>query len=242
MTITGRGQIRAVIFDFFGTLVPSFSLKAHTAVLRQMAVTVGAPSDGFVQRWIETFDERVTGVFPDVESNIRSICTEFSVEPGSRDCTRAAELRFDYERQHLTPRPHVIDMLRELRKRGYKIGLISDCSSELPILWGDTVFAPLFDVTIFSHTARIRKPNPEIYGMACKQLGVSGESCLYVGDGGSRELSGAAKTGMVALLLLDPAEAQDPDVHRVDGEAWGGAAISELSEIFTHLKEESGAG
>jgi putative hydrolase of the HAD superfamily len=64
------GKIKAVVFDFFGTLVPGFSLEAYTSVLRKMAAMVGAPSDQFADRWFATFDERVTGIFPDVESNI----------------------------------------------------------------------------------------------------------------------------------------------------------------------------
>jgi putative hydrolase of the HAD superfamily len=229
-------EIKAVVFDFFGTLVPNFSLKTHTSVLRKMAAMAGAPVEPFVHRWFSTFTERVTGVFQDVESNIRSICNEFGVEPSGSECARAAELRFAYERQHIIPRPSAESTLRDLRKRGYKTALISDCSSELPVLWKETVFPPLFDVTVFSCLAGMKKPNPSIFRLACKELQVACESCVYVGDGGSKELSGAADVGMVPILLLDEQEQNNADTHRVDGEVWKGQTVSDLKDLIPYLE------
>lgn len=230
--------IKAVVFDFFGTLVPNFSLEAHTSVLREMAKIVGAPMDPFVNRWFATFNERVTGVFPDVASNIRAICNEFGIEPSKDKCIKAIDLRIYYERQHITPRSSAEDTLRELRKQGYKIGLISDCSSELPSLWKQTIFEPLFDVAIFSCLVGMKKPNPEIFLLACRELGVNCEDCIYVGDGGSRELSGAAYVGMHPFLLHDTYEQNNSDVHRVDGETWQGPTISDLKELLLYLETE----
>ena len=43
---------RAVLFDFFGTLVPNFKLSEHKSLLREMASAVGAPAEPFVERWL----------------------------------------------------------------------------------------------------------------------------------------------------------------------------------------------
>lgn len=40
------------------------------------------------------------------------------------------------------------------------------------------------------------KPDPAIYLLACRRLGVAPEDCVFVGDGGDRELEGAAAVGM----------------------------------------------
>ena len=43
-----------------------------------------------------------------------------------------------------------------------------------------------------------------MYLTACERLRVEPEECLYVGDGGSRELTGAAAVGMTAVRLVAP--------------------------------------
>lgn len=223
---------RAIIFDFFGTLVSSFSSTRYRRVIEKMASLVHAPVRAFTERWLETFQERVTGVFPDVESNIRSICGELGVSPSSEECARAVRVRFEFAREHLIPREGAIDVLRTLKKRGYLLGLLTDCSSELPSLWDETAFQPLFDATVFSCKVGIRKPAPEIYEELCRRLGVSPGECLYVGDGGSNELSGAERAGMTAILLFDEAEQGATDIIRIDGEDWQGPQILGLEEIL----------
>ncbi len=43
-----------------------------------------------------------------------------------------------------------------------------------------------------------------MYETACAHLGVDPGECLYVGDGGSQELSGATAVGMTAFRLTAP--------------------------------------
>jgi putative hydrolase of the HAD superfamily len=159
------------------------------------------------------------------------------VEPSEEACSEAVELRFDYELRVIVPRPSAEETLREIRRQGYRTGLISDCSSELPVLWKETLFSPLFDVTLFSSQVGMRKPDPAIFLLACRELQVDPGNCIYVGDGGSRELSGAAGVGMHPLLLYDRNEQNNADTHRVDGEVWEGQMISDLKELLDILKE-----
>jgi putative hydrolase of the HAD superfamily len=130
----------------------------------------------------------------------------------------------------LQPRPDALKTLGFLRANGYKVGLISDCSSEVPTAWKDTSLAPLIDVSIFSCVAGVKKPDPRIYRMALERLGVEARDCLYIGDGSSRELSGAQEVGMHPVLIRIPHE-MTADAYRMDEEEWQGPAISSLSEV-----------
>ena len=58
---------------------------------------------------------------------------------------------------------------------------------------------PYFDVALISYEQGICKPDPAMYQRMIEQLGVAPDECLYVGDGGSRELYGARDAGMKAL-------------------------------------------
>lgn len=222
---------KAVIFDFFGTLVPCLSLSEHTAVLGRMADLMSASREAFVQQWFATVKQRMTGQFPTVQANIEAICSTLSVPFDLAGCERAVKERYAYTRATTVPRPGAITALQELRTRGLKLGLISDCSHELPDVWPETEFAPLFDATVFSVLAKIKKPNAAIYHLAANRLGVTCADCLYVGDGGSNELTGAAAVGMRPVLLHDEGEQGNADTHRIDGQAWDGARIMALSEV-----------
>jgi putative hydrolase of the HAD superfamily len=117
---------------------------------------------------------------------------------------------------------------------GCKIGLISDCSSEVPAIWNNTLFAELFDVAIFSCSVGMKKPDIRIYQLSAKQLEVKPQDCLYVGDGSSRELSGAMRAGMTPVLIraLD----EPNDAHQIEAENWDGPTISSLQDVLTLIK------
>jgi putative hydrolase of the HAD superfamily len=226
-----RVEHKAVIFDLFGTLVGNFSWEEHTRMAGEMALLVGAPREGFVRGWVETFDARARGVFRSVEANIEHVCAELGVEPDCRGVMQAAMTRFHFTRRCLEPREGAVETLAEIRRRGLKVGLVSDCSREVPMLWGDTPFAGVVDEAVFSCEVGMKKPEPAIYRLACERLGVEPEECVYVGDGSSRELSGAAAVGMEAVLIRVPTE-KPGDAHRIEAEEWEGRRVSALAEVL----------
>ena len=61
----------------------------------------------------------------------------------------------------------------------------------------ETPFAPLIDATVFSCLIGFRKPNPQIYHLAAKQLVAEPQACLYIGDGSSQELIGTNGVGQL---------------------------------------------
>jgi len=98
-----------------------------------------------------------------------------------------------------------------------------------------TAFPPLFDATVFSCLAGVRKPDPAIYLLATEQLAVRPEECLYIGDGSSHELTGAANVGMHPVLIRVPYE-DEPGTYRIDPEQWDGPRISSLTEVLALLE------
>jgi putative hydrolase of the HAD superfamily len=85
-------------------------------------------------------------------------------------------------------------------------------------------------VALFSSELGIKKPDPEIYLKACQLLGVEPQRCLYVGDGGSHELSGASELGMDALLLDVPGE-EFGEEFRPDAQDWQGPSVEALAQV-----------
>ncbi len=221
----------AVIFDLFGTLIDNYSVDEHERVLQEMAGALGAPGDDFARLWVEMYDDRATGVFPTLEANIEHICRLLEVNVDAARIGDALRIRLDLTRRTLVPRDGAVETLAQLKRAGCKLGLISDCSEEIPRLWAETAFRPLVDAPVFSCVVGLKKPDPRIYRLACEQLAVAPQKCLYLGDGGSRELTGALEVGMHAVLIRVPYE-DTYEPHRIDVENWQGASIRALKEIL----------
>jgi putative hydrolase of the HAD superfamily len=232
--IAGK-KYRAVVFDLFGTLVDNFSIKEYRQVLKDMTSILKVPEDDFGRAWRETFPERVNGAHATHQESIAIICRRLGVPVSKSQIERAAELRLDFTLRSLVPRPGTVATLTTLRERGYRTALVSDCSPETPAVWAKTAFVSLFDVTVFSCVAGMKKPDRRIYLIASEGLGVSPRDCLYIGDGSSRELTGALAAGMRPVMIRDPAETAD--THYIEREDdWEGPRISLLKELLELLE------
>lgn len=109
--------------------------------------------------------------------------------------------RLDLTRDALVPVDGAVSTLRELRQQGVAIGLISNCTEEVALVWDESPFAGLFDVVVFSATAGCLKPDRRIYELVLAELGLDATECLFVGDGANDELEGARLLGMTPVLV-----------------------------------------
>ena len=92
--------------------------------------------------------------------------------------------------------PRIIEMLQILKKTGYHIGLISNCAYDEIAAWKSSPLSQQIDVPIFSCMEGIAKPDPAIYQLGCERFGIEPDPAVFVGDGGSDELNGAAAAGL----------------------------------------------
>ncbi len=123
-----------------------------------------------------------------------------------------------------------------MKSRGYRLGLVSNCSIEVPDLWGGAPFRGLFDTCVFSACEGLVKPDKEIYLRAVSRLEVEPERCLYVGDGESNELDGAAGVGMDPwLLLLSDEEPPRSQEHLEAVSGWRHRRLRSYSEVLDVL-------
>jgi putative hydrolase of the HAD superfamily len=214
--------------------VENFSRGDYEKTLTEMATVLGAPPDGFIRLWADTFDRRATGFFHSAEACVEHICQELRVPVTDAQVKQTSRIRLDYTSHNIRPRPGSVEVLTRLKSNGYKTALISDCTAETPLIWQKTPFAPLFNVTVFSCRVGVKKPDPRIYHLATDQLGVKPADCLYIGDGSSKELTGALQVGMHPVLIRDPIGSVD--AHFIDREDWDGTIITSLQEVMNLVK------
>jgi len=222
-------KYKAIIFDLFGTLVDSYSVQGYNRLITDMASALKLPSEGFSKLWRDTAYERAIGIFKTTEESIRYICSKLIISVNDENIRKCEQIRLENTRKALNPKNGAVDLLKSLKGFGYKIGLITNCSTEVPLFWKNIEFSHFFDVTIFSASVGMKKPDPQIYILACEQLGVEPNECLYIGDGDSNELSGASQLGMDAVMIRDPNELDPYRLVEVD---WEGRKIKNFIEIM----------
>jgi putative hydrolase of the HAD superfamily len=214
-------EIRAVVFDLFGTLIDDSPPAEYGTFLAETAAALGTDPERFHKLWDAHDVARYTRP---IEECFEAICAELGVA----DYGPALALRLERLRDLLVPRPDAVETLHELGARGFRLGMISNASSELSGLWAGSAFEPLFDAVLFSADERMMKPDPRLYARMAELLGVSAEECLFVGDGAYRELQGAAGAGMTPILIRAP-----HDEWEHEGTiGWDGQRISALSEVL----------
>ena len=224
-------RYRAVIFDLFGTLVNSFTRREYDQVNAQMAAAVRVPYAEFWQLMGETYQDGCLGHYNSYEDLVSDVCCRAGVHANLTQITQAATFHYEFIVNAIVPDPEVLEALDNLKKTGYRLGLISDCGPSVPLLFLQSPLARFIDVPVFSCEERIKKPSRDIYQRICQRLQIAPQECIYVGDGSSQELTGAAAIGM--LPVLKRTDLRDVyDSHRPEVETWRGLAVDEIKEIL----------
>ena len=223
-------KFEAAIFDLFGTLVDDFGSSVGQ-MQGEFAAALNMSGEQFLQHWRQISEMRTLGVFQTVEASIDYACNMMGVKVSVEQMTKAVEIRLRYTKRALEPRPNAITTLMQLKSAGHKIGLVSNCSIEIPILWPETEFADLVESPIFSSRERLKKPNPRIYHLACERLAVIPEHCLYIADGENHELAAAAKVGLHPVLLRNLSRDNSAELLR-EAREWQGSTVCTLLELL----------
>ena len=188
--------MKAVIFDMFETLVTLHSVPRYFG--RNVAADLGADIEKFYPLWHETEEARSKGKMTFEESLLwigeRTHYTHPERIPS------AVEKRYAFKTESLQKVEYrIVSLLRELKERGYKVALISNCFLEEAEAIRASVLATCFDAMMLSCEQGVQKPEHEIFERCLAELAVAPEECLYVGDGGSLELETAREFGMETL-------------------------------------------
>ena len=133
---------------------------------------------------------------------------------------------------HTYTDPEAAPLLRELRGRGIKVGVLSNT------MWPRTLHERVFqrddvlgllDGAVYSSEIPWTKPHPEAFRAAMAAVGVSDPAeCVFVGDRPYDDIYGAKSLGMRAVLIpnstVPPFDGAVPD-----------AVITRLSELLPLL-------
>lgn len=188
-----------------------------------MAKVLGVEVDAFTREFAATSYERFVGAYGDLPSTLRVIAQRTGVDPTDEQVHEATRLRRKLSRRLLNAAPAgTLSALAELRSAGWRIGLVSNITSETQLQWPDSPLPPYFETTAFSAEVGAAKPEPVIYLAACNALGVAPSECVYIGDGNDGELPAAAALGMYAIRTTE---------HSNSDPTWTGPTVTSFTDL-----------
>lgn len=214
-----------VIFDLYHTLLHGANDERDRVVAR-MGELVDVDPAALVQAYHDTWRDRL--VRWDAEQTVRILAERLGGSPSPAQVAQAAALRLELADRVLgAVSPTTLTVLDELRTAGWRLGLVSNATSETAQAWPVSALARRFDIAVFSCDLGVAKPDPDIYLAAVKGLGASPERCVYVGDGADGELAGAAALGMTVWRTTE---------HNDTDPSWPGPVIASLPELVPVLR------
>ena len=200
--------IRAVLFDWGDTLF--FSPRAADVIVeagRERGVIV-APRDAAAlwdRLWSagKTPEEHAKGRDLAAAAH-RSVWTSLFA-PADDIVPGLADILYERVMHPSTwrPYPDTAWVLRELRGRGLKIGIVSNIAFDLRPLFAANGLDRLVDAYALSFEHGAAKPAPSLFAAACRDLGVAPADTLMVGDDPVTD-AGAVAAGLRVHILPPP--------------------------------------
>jgi len=189
--------IEAVVFDLGGVVMES-PLRAIARYEREHGLAAGAISrvvaaagDGGAWARLERG-----------ELTAESFRAPFEAEARTSGIEVDAARMMAYINEATLPRPRMLAAIRRIRARGLRVGA---CTNN----WVGADGCPTdglqehFDVFVESAAVGLRKPDPRIYELTCRLLGVAPPRAAFLDDIG-QNLKAARALGMATIKVEDP--------------------------------------
>ncbi|HQF47019.1 MAG TPA: HAD-IA family hydrolase, partial [Anaerolineaceae bacterium] len=103
------------------------------------------------------------------------------------------------------PRADARETIVELHRRGYLLGIIANTitETEIPDWMESDGVTDYFKTVILSSRVGYRKPDPAIYWLAARKIGVDPIKCAYLGDNPVRDVEGTRAAGFGMMILFE---------------------------------------
>jgi putative hydrolase of the HAD superfamily len=207
-----KHAIDAVLFDLDDTLHDD-TLAYHSAaeeVAREVAAEHGVDALALKAAYVaqaEGFWKRLsTDAFIEKLANVRAQLWQAALaEVGVEDealAARSAHRYNEYRKKYYALFPGAVELLRDLRAAGKKLGIVTNGLSEthrekIALLR----IGEYFDALFIADEVGMIKPDPLLFAHACTALGSAPARSAMVGDRYDRDIKGASEAGLFTIYL-----------------------------------------
>ena len=208
-------KIKGIVFDLFDTLV-WINRQQFDVCRREVARYMGVDRERLLEAMERTRTGRLRGESPTVEDNLIRCANYMGVTVSPADVERATRAEVEALSSSVQIYPGVEAMLEKLKVLGVRLALLSNASQKVEKVFGEMPIVKFFNPLIYSYRTGYSKPDPEIFQLVCRRMGIPPGEILYVGDGDFRELDGAGAAGMITARVVQPHQAP----KRNDSSCW----------------------
>lgn len=205
--------VRAVIFDFIGTLVSVVGYSYEDSVRKLCESVVGAGFNVDSARFLEAYRKAHLKYREVRYGNLVEVTNAvwisealnklgYETTPEDERVKHAVNAFFQDYLASLKTRKCAKKTLKWVSAR-YKTGLISNFTYA-PVIYAalrKLQLSGFFNVILVSHAVGWRKPHPKIFRKALTTLKVKAEESVFIGDSPKEDIKGAKKGGMKTIFI-----------------------------------------
>jgi pyrophosphatase PpaX len=193
MTDVNPSPIRAVLYDFDGTLADSTEL-----IMRCYRHTMGVHLDV-----VPPDEEWLSGFGTTLEAQINRFARSPEEAEAMLETYRAYQ--FEHYDALLRPFPGAVETVAELERRGIALAIVTSRYRRSTLMGMDLCgITSHFPVIVTPEDVSNPKPHPDPVHFALEKLGVSAEEALFVGDSPHDMAAGRAAGTRTAAALWGP--------------------------------------
>lgn len=222
------GNIRAVLFDIYGTLLISGTGDIGVASRHLNSLETRNVLKGIEGSLIRTYltreikkrhlELRDSGVeYPEVEIRdiwravLAILISEGLLDDESEiDSVETLSLQYELAMNPVWPMPGFPEIVREIRDAGYRVGIISNAQFYTPMIIEAVTGMSLkqigfeAELCAWSYRLSMAKPSPEVFEVPLKNLAAAGippDEILYVGNDMLNDVTAASEAGCRTALF-----------------------------------------
>ncbi len=191
--LNGSEETQAVLFDFDDTLQhrPQAFLGVARELLERHFPQLSPKECANRAAWML---QKNNNGYVDYTAYFEEVCAQWAWGVSPEELKREFRQRFPF---HSVLFKETVPVLKELKRRGYKLGVITNGNAMQQHLKLDAVkIRPLLDAVAVSGTEGTHKPEAELFLRVARRLCVAPKNCVYVGDYPPNDQVGAESAGM----------------------------------------------
>lgn len=189
-------MIAGVLFDLGGVVVDS-PLHALARYERDH----GLPHNAINRAIVAAGEQGAWSRLERGEIGLEEFFALFEADCRAHGVALRGRRMMEYIAETRRPRPRMLEAIRRIRTGGLRVGALTNN-------WKTDATGPHplrehFHVVVESAVVGLRKPDPRIYELACRELGVAPPATAFLDDIG-RNLKSARALGMTTIKVEDP--------------------------------------
>lgn len=249
-----RYEIRAVLFDLGETLLTYGKVNAHRLFRQggrlsyEFLRSCGQPVGNFnCYCWRNLISLRMHHLVSNITGNdfdalklLRKISTNNGIKLDEEQWRHLVWLWYEPLSKVAKVESKIIETLTELKKMGIKLGIVSNTfinGSAMEKHLEQFGILDFFTTRLYSYEFAFRKPDVRIFKAAAERIDEGCRNILFVGDRIDRDIKGAAKAGMKAVLKTAYTNAG----KKIPKGTWKINQLAELPELIEKINGKNSA-